>query len=197
MEGAARGVRRARHSAGGAAFYYFYEMPAQERMAMRQQELDGLNAKIDKGRATARQLRSSSARSGTCRCGSKASSRSCPDEKDAADLLRRVNTLALQSNLTHPRLQAAGDRHQADSRRVADHARTRGHVSQPRLVPRSREQVPANHQRRRARHQGQTERRRNFESTIEVTCTATTFVLLDPSDGAGQEDGRRAPKKTE
>ena len=28
-------------------------------------------------------------------------------------------------------------------------------------------------------------------STIEVTCTATTFVLLDPIYGAGQEDGRR------
>ena len=43
-----------------------------------------------------------------------------PEEKDVGDLLRRLQTLATQSNLHDPRLQAGADRPEADARGVAD-----------------------------------------------------------------------------
>ena len=55
-----------------------------------------------------------------------------PEEKDVSDLLRRMQTLATQSNLQIKGFKPAADRHEADARRVADHSRARWHVSQPR-----------------------------------------------------------------
>jgi type IV pilus assembly protein PilO len=81
-------------------FYYFYEMPAQERLAARQRELDAINGRIAKGRATARQLNEFRREVADLQARLDGLKPILPDEKDAADLLRRVNTLALQSSLT-------------------------------------------------------------------------------------------------
>ena len=66
--------------------------------------------------------------------------------------------MATQSNLDHSRLHAAGGRHAADVRGVADRPADRRHVSQPRGLPRARQQVPAHHQRQRHSHQGEGQR---------------------------------------
>ena len=56
-----------------------------------------------------------------------------PEEKDAADLLRRVKTLAVAVEPDDSRLPAAGRSPRSETaRRVADRPRARGHVSQPR-----------------------------------------------------------------
>ena len=72
-----------------------------------------------------------------------------PEEKDAADLLRRMQTVATQSNLDDQELQAGADRHQAAARRVADQPRARRHVSQPRDLLRPRRQVHAHREHQR------------------------------------------------
>ena len=77
-----------------------------------------------------------------------------PEEKDVADILRRIQGLATQSNLSDSALHAAAagaaDALRGDSVQAAG----RGHVPQPRALLRSHQQVPANHQRRRDLDQG-------------------------------------------
>jgi len=85
--------------AGVLAFYFLYVSPAQVTMEAQQRRLATLRADIDKGLATARKLPEFRAdvQSLTARLeGLKAV---LPEEKEVADLLRRMQTLAVQSNL--------------------------------------------------------------------------------------------------
>ena len=85
---------------GVGAFYYYYEMPAHAAMATRQMELDGLNRNIAIGQATARKLPEFRAQIDDLENRLNSLRAVLPDEKDAADLLRRMQTVAAQSNLT-------------------------------------------------------------------------------------------------
>jgi type IV pilus assembly protein PilO len=86
--------------AGVGLFYNYYELPARADLASRQQQLKALRVDIDKGQAAAKKLPEFRAevdeweqRLGNLRAD-------LPGEKDAADLLRRMVTVATQSNLT-------------------------------------------------------------------------------------------------
>jgi type IV pilus assembly protein PilO len=86
--------------AGCGAFYYYFEMPAHEDMRSRQQQLVALRADITKGLETAKKLpefRSQVSELETRLAGLRAV---LPEEKDAADLLNRMQTVAAQSNLS-------------------------------------------------------------------------------------------------
>jgi type IV pilus assembly protein PilO len=81
-------------------FYWYYVQGAQEAIATDQKKLDGMRSEIAKGSATARQLpefrrqvTELSARLDNLRAV-------LPEEKDVGDLLRRLQTMATQSNLT-------------------------------------------------------------------------------------------------
>jgi type IV pilus assembly protein PilO len=82
------------------AFYYYYERPMRDEMALRQAQLTALHADIAKGLETAKQL--PEFRAEVDDLGSRLESLQAvlPQEKDAADLLRRMQTVAVQSNLT-------------------------------------------------------------------------------------------------
>ena len=81
------------------AFYYYYEMPAQEGMVGRRTQLASLSRDIAIGLATAKKLPEFEAQVGDLE-GRLGSLRAVlPEEKDAADLLRRMQTVATQSNL--------------------------------------------------------------------------------------------------
>jgi type IV pilus assembly protein PilO len=186
-------------SLGGAgAFYYFYEMPMHERLAVRQRELDTINTRIDKGRATARKLAEFQSEVGELQARLESLKSILPDEKDAADLLRRVNTLALQSSLS-----IRGFRPQAITTRQI-------HAEWPITLelegtyhnlglfldrvskfPRIINVGGLNIKGKQTPQQQQT----SPGATIEVTCTAMTFVLLDSP--APTTKGAAAPKKTE
>src|ERR1043165_7334570 len=85
--------------AGCGAFYYYYEMGAQADMKARQQQLTALRADIAKGVNTAKKLPEFRAQVSELE-GRLANLRAVlPEEKDAADLLRRMQTVAMQSNL--------------------------------------------------------------------------------------------------
>jgi type IV pilus assembly protein PilO len=87
--------------AGGGVgwFYYSYEMPAREEMKSRQQQLVALRADIQKGLDTARKLPEFRSQVTELE-GRLANLRAVlPEEKDAADLLRRMQTVATQSSL--------------------------------------------------------------------------------------------------
>jgi type IV pilus assembly protein PilO len=82
------------------AFYYYYEQPARADMTSRQQQLTALQGDIAKGRATAGKL--PQFRSQVAELESRLDNLKAvlPEEKDAADLLRRMQSVATQSNLT-------------------------------------------------------------------------------------------------
>jgi type IV pilus assembly protein PilO len=85
--------------AGCGAFYYYYEMPMQAEMQVRRGQLKALRADIEKGQSTARKLNEFQAQVGELEGRLDSLKAVLPDEKDAADLLRRMQTVATQSNL--------------------------------------------------------------------------------------------------
>src|SRR5262245_40988831 len=85
--------------AAGGAFYYFYEMPQQKQIAVQAKELSEIRGRISKGQAMARQLPEFKKEIGTLEARLEALKPIVPDERDVGDLLRRVQTLATQSNL--------------------------------------------------------------------------------------------------
>lgn len=84
---------------GVGVFFYFYVMPAQADMDSRRKVLDGLRADITKGSITANQLGQFKQRVSEREAQLEGLKTRLPEQKDVADLLRRIQTLATQSNL--------------------------------------------------------------------------------------------------
>lgn len=84
---------------GCGLFYYYYEMPVREDIDLRKASLVGLRKDITTGLTTAKKLPEFRAQVGDLE-GRLANLKAVlPEEKDAADLLRRMQTVASQSNL--------------------------------------------------------------------------------------------------
>src|SRR5258706_2613900 len=84
---------------GCGIFYYYYEMPVRADMSSRESQLRSLRDDITKGLNTAKQL--PAFRSQVTELEGRLDNLKAvlPEEKDAADLLRRMQTVATQSNL--------------------------------------------------------------------------------------------------
>jgi type IV pilus assembly protein PilO len=85
---------------GMGAFYYYYEMPLKADIDARQTQLDALRKDIAMGLTTAKKLAEFQSQVGELEAKLKNLKAVLPDEKDAADLLRRMQTVATQSNLS-------------------------------------------------------------------------------------------------
>lgn len=182
-------------AAAAGAFYYFYEMPAQAQMQTRQAELDTVRARINKGLTTARQLPEFRKEVADLQAQLDGLKPILPEEKDAADLLRNVNTLAVQSNLTirgfkpqpittrqmHAEwpiaLDLEGSYHNL-GRFLDSVSKFPRIINVGNLIIRGKPQPSP-------------------DATIEVTCTATTFVLIDAPPAAAAKKGAAPAKKTE
>lgn len=179
---------------GCGLFYYYYERPVRADIVGRQTQLVALRADITKGLATAKQLAEFRNEVSDLE-GRLANLRAVlPEEKDAADLLRRMQTVATQSNLTivgfkpaptvtkelHAewpiQLQLEGTYHNLALffDRVGKFTRI---VNISALEVKGKDKPEPN-------------------ATITATCVATTFVLLDAADqppaGRGGRGGRGA-----
>src|SRR6185295_15398584 len=85
---------------GCGIFYYYYEEPVRSDMASRRTQLESLHADITKGLTTAKKL-PEFRQQVTDLEGRLANLKAIlPEEKDAADLLNRMQTVAAQSNMT-------------------------------------------------------------------------------------------------
>ena len=82
------------------AFYYRVETPKQEAMAARQAVLDATNKRVQEGQAMARRLPEFRKEIAELEARLEVLKPILPTDRDAGDLLRRVQTLAVQSNLT-------------------------------------------------------------------------------------------------
>jgi type IV pilus assembly protein PilO len=85
---------------GVGAFVYYYEMPTREEFSARKSQLAGLRKDITMGVATAKKLPEFRSQVGDLQGRLDNLKAVLPEEKDAADLLRRMQTVATQSNLT-------------------------------------------------------------------------------------------------
>ena len=88
-------------AAGGVgAFVYYYEMPVRADFASREAQLEALKKDISMGVNTARKLPEFKRQVADLEVRLANLKAVLPEEKDAADLLRRMQTVATQSNLT-------------------------------------------------------------------------------------------------
>jgi len=192
------GVFVALSLAGAGAFYWFYERPQQELISVQARELSNVRGRISKGQATARQLPEFRAQVTELEARLEGLKPILPDERDAGDLLRRVQTLAVQSNLV-----------------------IRGFKPQPISVKAMHAEWPISLQLEGNYHNlglfldrvskfpriiniGALDlAQREIEgaastSTMTINCTATTFVLVDPAtvpDKAKPKAAKKAPVK--
>jgi type IV pilus assembly protein PilO len=81
------------------AFYYFVETPRQEALAKQTQTLSDVRASVTRGQTMARQLPEFKKQVSALEARLDQLKPILPDERDVGDLLRRVQTLATQSNL--------------------------------------------------------------------------------------------------
>ncbi len=180
-------------AAGVGAFYYLYEAEKQTELTASQAQLDALLAKNEKGAETARQLPAFRAQIAELQARLDALKPILPEEKDVGDLLRRIQTLATQSNLTirgfRPQpistreihaewpigLELEGTFHNLGAflDRVSKFPRI---INVGNLVISSRDEpTPV--------------------SSIQVSCTATTFVLVDQAAAPPAPSKKGAPAK--
>lgn len=85
---------------GVGAFWYVYAGPAEAEMASERQELTTLRAEIDKGLATVGRLPEFRRELADLQAQLDRLRTVLPEERDVGDLLRRVQAMATQSNLT-------------------------------------------------------------------------------------------------
>ncbi|MGE0042315.1 MAG: type 4a pilus biogenesis protein PilO [Vicinamibacterales bacterium] len=184
--------------AGAGAFYYFWEMPRQAAIESKTRALADVRARIDKGLETARQLPEFRQQVAGLEARLEALRPILPEEKDVADLLRRIQTLATQSNLTIRgfRPQAINTKELHAEWPIGLELEGTYHnlglfldrVSKfPRIINVSNLVITAKPD-------------PTPGATIDVTCTATTFVLIEPpapgaAAPAGKAPARRAPAK--
>ena len=185
---------------GGAAvlvglFYYFYERGQQVQLADRAKTLSEIRGRISSGQATARQLPEFKAQVAKLEARLETLKPILPDERDAGELLRRVQTLAVQSNLViqNFRPQAINTRELHAEWPISLQLEGSYHnlglfldrVSKfPRII-----------------NIGSIELTQKAEpsagASMEITCTATTFVFVDPPPAEPEptKKGKKAPPK--
>jgi len=177
---------------GCGIFFYYYEMPARADMSSREAQLTALRGDINKGLNTAKKLPEFRAQVTDLEGRLANLKQILPEEKDAADLLNRMQTVAVQSNMTikgfkpnptvtkqlHAEwpitLELEGTYHNLAIffDRVGKFTRI---VNISGLDVKGRDRSEAN-------------------NTITATCVATTFVLLDkPGAAPAKPGGRGAP----
>ena len=181
--------------AGAGAFYYYVETPRQEAMAGRARELSAIRGRIRTGQDTARQLPEFRRQVAELEARLDSLKPILPDERDAGDLLRRVQTLAVQSNL-----QVLAFRPQAITTREM-HAEwpialeLQGNYHNLGLFLDRVSKFP------RIINIGNMELEQKEEPTgaasMTINCTATTFVLVDapPAEAEAGKGGKKGPAK--
>jgi type IV pilus assembly protein PilO len=168
---------------GIAAFYYLYAEPFRVAQAEQQQRLTAMRADINLGLATARKLPQFRTEVAELEARLESLKAVLPDQKDFGDLLRSLQTLAAQSNLTirtfkpssvvtkqlHAEwplaMELDGTYHDLGMffDRISKFARI---INVGNLTIRAKDRLDTN-------------------ATISVSCVATTFVLLEAVKPAG------------
>ncbi len=177
--------------AGVAAFYYLYVTPMNRQMATRQQHLNALQADIRKSQATAQRLAQFRAEVGELETRLETLKNVLPEEKDIGDLLRRLQTLAVQSNLTIRGFKPGGPPVTKQLHSEFPYTlQLDGAYHNLGIFFDRVSKFPRIIHIRSVNIKGKDKQEPN--STITADCVATTFVLLEPKE---QEAEAAAAKK--
>jgi len=169
-------------------FWKFYVAEMQADIDARQTRLTALRADIDRGRATARRLPEFQAQVAELERKLEGLKAVLPQDKDVADILRRVQGLATQSNLTIQRFTPQEPKQQALYAELPYKLQAEGtfhnlgyffdRISKfPRIINVSDITIKA----KPSQETG---------ATIVAECTATTFVLQEGKGNGGRGGGR-------
>jgi type IV pilus assembly protein PilO len=176
-------------------YLYLIDWPQEEQLALRHAELAASQQRIDTGMETARKLPQFRAQVGELESRLESLKAILPEEKDVADLLRRIQTMAAQSNLTirHFRPRAITTRELHAEWPIELEVEGAYHnvglfldrVSKlPRIINVGGIDMT-------------TLTRDGSSATVRVTCTAMTFVLNDQPAPTGAPAPGVPAKKTE
>jgi len=180
--------------AGAGAFWNWYAKPTQATIDARQAELATIRAEIAKGQATARRLPEFRAQVTELEGQLERLRAVLPEEKDVADLLRRIQGMATQSNLTirgfTPKPVATRTMH-AEWPIELELEGTYHNIGMflervskfPRIINVSAINIAARAQQSAA-------------ATVTAGATATTFVLIEPSAAAAKPGTAPAANRT-
>ncbi len=179
--------------AAAGAFVYFYELPQQAALEVKNKELVDVRARIARGNTTARQLPQFRQQVAELEARLDSLKPILPEEKDVGDLLRRIAGLATQSNLVILgfRPQAINTRDMHAEWPISVQMEGTYHnlglfldrVSKfPRIINignlvLAQKDPPA------------------AGATIDISCTATTFVLVERVPEAPDTKKKKAPPK--
>jgi type IV pilus assembly protein PilO len=181
-----------------AAYFYVYEAPVREEIAGKRRQLEALHAEINRGRAIAQKLQDFQGEVVELEARLDGLKAVLPEQKDVGDLLRRIQTLATQSNLDIRgfKPQAVVNKQMHAEWPISLELEGTYHdlgtffdrVSKvPRIINISNIAVKG----RDARATRDTER----SATITATCLATTFVMIEaPRAAAPAAAGAPAAK---
>src|SRR5688572_28812915 len=175
------------------AFYYRVETPKQEAMTARQAVLDATNKRVQEGQAMARRLPEFRKEIAELEARLEVLKPILPTDRDAGDLLRRVQTLAVQSNLTilgfRPQAITLNDIHAEwpISLQLEGNYHNLGvfldRVSKfPRIINISGMNLAAKQQ-------------PSATASMNIGVTETTFVLTEPEAAPAQKGPATAPAK--
>lgn len=173
------------------SFYYYWVEPVEAEMAVREQKLAAMQADIDKGLTTARQLPEFRKQVTELEHRLEGLRAVLPEQKDVGDLLRRIQILAAQSNL------------QIKAFKPAPTVTRQMHAEWPidleldgtyHNLGRFLDEVARFS---RIINVGQLHIKAKTEPTVDSTvtaaCVATTFVLFDPQAPQGGNAAGGAP----
>jgi Tfp pilus assembly protein PilO len=174
-------------------FWNFYVADVQAEINTRQSRLVSLRKDVAKGIATARRLPQFQADVGQLEGRLDNLRAVLPEEKDVADILRRVQGLATQSNLTIQRFTPQDPKQETMYAALPFKLAAEGtfhdlgfffdRISKfPRIINVSDITIKA-------------KQTPGAAATIEAECTATTFVLQEGAAPAAGKGGRVVPKQ--
>ena len=174
-------------------FWHFYVAEMSADVTLRQTRLTALRSDIARGVATARRLPEFESQVGQLEQRLENLKQVLPEEKDVADILRRIQGLATQSNLSIQRFTPQPPVQQALYAEIPYRLQAEGtyhdlgmffdRISKfPRIISVSEISIKA-----------KTPPEPN--ATITAECVATTFVLQEAAAGATKKGGRVVPKQ--
>jgi type IV pilus assembly protein PilO len=174
-------------------FWHFYVAEMQADINLRQTRLTSLRADIARGVATARRLPEFESQVTQLEQRLENLKQVLPEEKDVADILRRIQGLATQSSLSIQRFTPAPSVQQALYAEIPYKLQAEGtyhnlgfffdRISKfPRIINVSEINIKA---------------KTPPEAGVSITaeCIATTFVLQDAGAGGGRKGGKIVPKQ--
>ena len=172
--------------AGAGVFWNFYAKPAQESISQREAQLATVQAEIQRGLGTARRLPEFRRQVRDLEAQLERLRPVLPSEKDIADLLRRIQGMATQSNLT---IRGFAPQAVATRQLYAEwpiglqiegtYHNLGGFLERVSKFPRIINVTGIHIKARDVNKDGGTS-----ANSITAECTATTFVLIEPKKAA-------------